>query len=159
MSKTLELNAESVGILRIPRDAYKLRVQEEPKFKVSSKGNAMLVFKTETVEPQTKLIDGVERKIAGTEFTIWATTFKNDDGNEVNPTMQAIHQACKLPLNVSFDEETGIPEGISYAGLEFWAICYSEETEQKNEAGEVIRNPNTGEPLKGYNRRVGQIFS
>ena len=145
------------GPLRIPRDTYKLRVKEEPEFAVSKKQNNMLVFKLEITEPKVKKIDGVERDIAGTEFTVWAVEFKDKRDQQVNPTLENIHKACDLPYPPTMDEETGKPSGISYTGLEFWAVCTSEEVPQLNENKEPIINPANGKPLSYFQRSVDRI--
>ena len=155
MSKLAE--SVSQGQLRIPRDSYKLRIKEEPDFQVSKKGNNMLVFEAELVEPKTKTIDGTERDIAGTEFRLWAVEFKDKRDQQVNPTLESIHKACDLPYPPEMDEETGKPVGISYTGLEFWAVCSSEEVPQLNDDKQPIINHANGKPLTFFQRSVDRI--
>jgi len=157
MSKLIpKTNEPSTGAVRLPRDSYKLRITEEPVFKMSKNGNPMLLFKLELVEPPIKKIDGEDRKIAGLEF--------NDNCMLTEKgafKLEQLHKAAKLqpPSELDVDDSTGLPIGISYTGLEVWAICNSEEAVQKNESGEPIMNPASGEPLKSNFRRVDQYLS
>jgi len=158
MSNTLTSTAPSAP-LRIPRDTYKLKIQEEPEFKLSQKKNPMLVFKLELVEPEKKTIDGTEREIAGAEFTLWATQFEDKKtGQPVNPTLEAIHKACDIPWPPEIDPETGKPVGVSYTGLSFWALCSSEEKTQLNDEKQPIINPANGKPLTFFQRSVERVM-
>lgn len=159
MSSSLA-SAQTSTPLRIPRDTYKLKVQEEPEFKLSSKKNPMLVFKLEIVEPEKKTIDGTEREIAGTEFTLWAVQFPDQKtGQQVNPTLESIHKATDLPWPPEMDEETGKPVGISYTGLSFYALCSSEEKTQMNDEKQPIINPANGKPLTFFQRSVERVMT
>lgn len=160
------------GAIRIPKGNYKLRFTEEPEFKLTKKKEdkpqrPMLVFKAEVVEPASKIVDGEEVVLAGTEFTIYAVVFENEDkdGNitEACRQLTAIHRQCKLPLDITRDSDTGLPVDdngipISYVGLEIWAKCSSEEFSEKDDSGEVMVNPITGEEQKGWRRQVDQIY-
>jgi hypothetical protein len=125
----------------------------------------MLVFKFEIVSPTVKFVDGKEVTVAGLEITMWSCFFKKDDdsGDEVNPTLTAIHKQCDLPLTFTRDEASGLPVDsngvpISYAGLEVEAKCDSEEYTETNDDGETLKNPLTGQPLRGYRRNVRRIY-
>lgn len=170
MSK-VNLNREegqSTGAIRIPTDNYKLRIVEEPKFqltkpKADKPQRPMLVFKLELVEPASKIIDGEEVTLAGLEFTTWVVIFVNEDGTEASPSLTAIHKQGNLPMEFSRSEDTGLPVDdngvpISYAGIELHCKCSSEEYVERNDDGEEMRNPITGEVLKGYNRKVNRIY-
>lgn len=152
MSKTLTLNAPQTGPLNLPRQPYKFRIKEEPKFKLSRAEQPMLVFTTEVVTPTVK-IDGQDRDIAGTEVILYATL---QEGKTY--TLQSLHKQAKLPLDLTFNDETGLPEGITYTGIEFDAIGYSEESKQLGQDKQPLINPLTGQPLVSFQHRIGTIF-
>ena len=149
MSTQVKLTSPTTGPLRIPRDTYKVRIMEEPVFKVSSNKNSMLLFKFEIVSPETLSIDGETRKIAGSEFSL------NCMLPPINTFMlEQLHKAAKLPAEFSLNEESGLPEGITYTGLEVYAVCKSEEETQLKDDGEPMINPVTGEPMKANHRKI-----
>lgn len=158
------LTAENRPQIRLKKNNYKLRIKEEPEYKISQKGNAMLVFKLEIIDPAVQFDKGVEQQIAGRELTTWATFFKDEDsGVEKNPQLGKIHESGGLPMEFERDESTGLPidaDGVpfKYAGIVVDALCGSEEYVQKDDDGNVIKNPKTGEELKGYNDRLLRIY-
>ncbi len=135
---------KSTGGNYVPRGTYQLRVKEEPKVAKSKKGNPMLVFTFEIVQPQVVVVDGKESDISGIEVPCWATlppaaTF----------TLEQLHEAMELPFGGVELGEDGRPQGIEYAGREFWGILKTEKADQKREGtDEVLLNPLTGQPLQ-----------
>lgn len=127
----------------VPRAIYKVRVKEEPKAEKSKKGNPMLVFNVEIIDPTLVIVDGKECDIAGTDVKIWAVlppanTFQ----------LEQLHVAMNLPFKGVPLGEDGKPEGISYAAQEFYAMIRTERVEQKREGTEeVLLNPLTGKPM------------
>ena len=162
----LDQNAPA-GAPRFPMDNYRFRIVAEPEFKVSKKGNDMYVFTYETIGKvlpdgtiaEVIRVDGADREIAGWEFTDWATFFTNDDGVLVNPKLVQIHKATGLPLEFERDETTGLPVGITYTGLEFFARANSQESNEVGEDGKPIINPVTGKPVKRQQRRIIEIYA
>lgn len=158
----------ATGPIRLPRENYKLRIIEEPVYKLSKQKPGkpqypMLVFKMEVVEPQSGIVDGKEVTFAGVELTSWAVIFQNDDGTENSPTLASIHRQGNLPMEFMRDENSGLPVDdngvpISYAGIVLDAKCSSEEYTETNEEGVPLKNPITGEVLKGFNYRVNRIY-
>jgi hypothetical protein len=133
---------------RITSGQYTLRIKSEPKFEISKKsGNRMLVFELELVSPALIIVDGVETNVAGTEFRSYCVT-------EQGKTFQyeALCKSAGLPtLDLQdFDDNTGLPVGISFTGLEVVAVCKSELVERKNENGEPMIHPRTGEKSVSY---------
>ncbi len=160
---TTNLNSETRTQIRLKKNNYKLRITEEPTLKFSKKGNAMLVFKMEITDPAVQFDKGVEQQIAGRELTLWATFFTDDNGQERNPNLGKIHSAAGLPMDITRDENTGLPvdeNGVPYryAGTVVDALCGSEEYEQKDDDGNILKNPKTGEELKGYSDRIVQLY-
>ncbi len=156
MAKLIEKSEEVLtSALRLPKDSYKVRFTEEPNFRVSKNNNPMLVFEAELVEPATKIIDGQECKIGGLKFSVNCML----TGKGVF-MLEDLHKAAKLPppAELDTDSETGLPVGINYTGIEVWAVCSSEESTQKNEAGEPIMNPASGEPLTSNYRRIERFL-
>lgn len=146
---SLGSNDSGSAPFRLPKDTYKLRIQEEPTFKVSKAGNGYLLFKFEICEPLTKVVDGVERDIAGLELQC------NCMLPPINAFMlEALHKGCGLETEIELNDETGLPVGINYAGREVWATCVGEEVSQLNDAQEPMVNPMTGKPLTSFRRNI-----
>lgn len=158
------LTAEDRPQIRLKKNNYKLRIKEEPEYKISKNGNPMLVFKLEITDPPVQFDKGVEQEIAGRELTTWATFFVYEgSGVEKNPKLGKIHEAGGLPMEFTRDESTGLPvdaDGVpfKYAGIIVDALCGSEEYVQKDDEGKVLVNPKTGAELKGYSDRLLQIY-
>lgn len=143
------------GPVRLPRQNYKLRIMEEPEFKSSKKGNKMLVFKFEIVDPATLVIDGAERNVAGTKMTSYIVT---EEGK--TRTLTEFFNALGINLSeVEFNDETGLPEGISFTGMELWAECMSTREDRKDEQGQPLLNPNTGKPMQATRYEVKNFLS
>lgn len=161
---SVNLTAEDRPQIRLKKNNYKLRIVEEPAFKMSKNGNPMLIFKFEITDPAVQFDKGVEQQIAGRELTTWATFFVDEKtGVEKNIQLAAIHNAAGLPLEFTRDESTGLPvdeNGVPfrYAGTVVDALCGSEEYVQKDDDGNVLRHPKTGEELKGYSDRILRIY-
>lgn len=146
----VKLNSENTNTLsRLPRDTYKLRCKSEPKFAVSKKGNPYLKFEFEIVEPVEKTIDGVLVPLAGTDMECICVLPPNNAF-----MLENLHKGADLPLEFEVNEDSGLPEGISYTGIEVWALCQSKEEIQTNDAGESIINPKSGKPLTTMRREI-----
>lgn len=131
-----------VGPVRLPRQNYKLRIMQEPEFKNSKKGNKMLVFQFEIIDPASLVIDGAERNVAGIKLTSYVVT---EEGK--TRTLTELFNALGINLSeVEFSDETGLPEGISFTGMELWAECMSTREDRKDESGNPLMNPNTNKP-------------
>ena len=154
----------STGPICLNKQNVKLIVKEEPVFKLSSKNNPMLVFKTEITDPAVQFRKGEEQKIAGIELTIWATFFVNQDtGREENPQLAKIHDQAGLPMEFSRDENTGLPVDESgtpfrYTGIVLDAMVVSEEYTIVDDDKKPILNPRTNQEQKGYNHRVIKLY-
>lgn len=151
---------------KLPRENYKLRIIDEPEFKLSKKDNPMLVFSFEIVEPSTRVVDGESQTVAGIKLPFWAVFLIDEKkGTEVNYSLTKIHKACNLPMQFMRDESTGLPVDdsgvpIRYKGLELWARCSSKQvTTTSEDTGEVLKNPLTGEALTGWRYEIDEIYN
>lgn len=165
--KVCDLSAESdrVRTGRLPRGNYKVRIIDEPTFKVAkSSGNPMLVFEVEVYEPGEVQIKDETYVTAGIKLLIYAAfTVDDETGVEINRTLGKIHKACELPLRFTRHEDTGMPqtdEGtpIRYTGLKLWIQGDSEERIQKDDNDQPLVDPVTGEQLKGWSYNVRTIY-
>ena len=154
----------SAGPVCLNKQNVKLVIKEEPVYKLSSKNNPMLVFKTEITDPAVQFRKGEEQKIAGIELPIWATFFINQDtGREENPQLAKIHDQAGLPMEFARDESTGLPVNsdgvpINYMGTVLDAMVVSEEYTIVDDDKKPILNPRTGQEQKGYNHRVIKLY-
>lgn len=150
-------NAKPLSPIRLSGN-FKLRIKEEPKPHVKQDtGARSLKFLFEIVEPHTKVIDGVERSVAGIEITRYVSVEPN--GKDELRTLASLHRAAGLPLDIEFDDNQ-VPVGIPYAGQELWAECSSQIDDRKDPAtGEPIVNPNTGEPSVRVQHNVREFHS
>lgn len=142
---------ESANNVRIPKDAYRLRIMEEPVFKTSGSGNPMLVFKLEVVSPTHIEVDGQKVEIAGQEFTYYGTL--HDNAARLKP----LHKALGLGMELDIDE-SGKVAGVTYAGREVTAVCDSKEVPQlKEDKSTPLLDPATGKPLMRFQKNVQQF--
>ena len=154
MSNTLEAT-ENLGPIKLPRQAYMFRIQEEPKYEISNRSKQpMLVFQVEMVTPTIE-IEGKVRDIAQLKMKMYCTLTKGKTFQ-----LENLHRAADLPnlSGVQFNNESGLPENITYTGLEFPAYAQSEEQDQIGGDKKPILHPKTGEPLKSFQHRVGNII-
>jgi hypothetical protein len=170
----VESEAPTSTQVRIPKQNYWLRILEEPEFKMTKEkpnkdgvptSYPMLTFKCEIIRAGKQIVDGEEVDLDGKEIKLYALFFKDRVNPEVENSAQvgAIHRQANLPLEFSRDEETGLPindEGvpISYAGVEFQAVCFSDEYTSLDDNGKPLVNPITGEIQKGWNYKVGKVW-
>lgn len=174
MSVKLDSESTQVSAVRLPKQNYWLRVLEEPEFKMTKEklnkegvptSYPMLTFKCEIIRAGKQIVDGAEVDLDGLEIKLYVLFFKDRENPDIenSPVLGALHRQAGLPLEFQRDAETGLPVNdngvpISYAGVEFQATCLSEEYINKDDNGEPLKNPITGEVQKGWNYRVTKVW-
>jgi len=143
------------NIPRVPKSTYQLRCKNV-KYATSRADKPMLVFEFELIAPATRMVEGVEYRIAGMEFLFYCSL-------ENTRNLKTVHKAMDLPLKIDLDPASGVPMGIEYIGKEVWGVCESKLVEEmgENEAGEpeVMVNPVTGKAMTRQISRMESIIT
>lgn len=135
--------AESAGL--VPLSTVLLRVKKEPTFHLSARsGGKSLIFVFEIADPaavQDK--SGNEVAIGGLELSQYVPV----EGKGVFRFVE-FHQSLRdngndVPVEIELDDETGLPVGITYTGMTFYANIKSQVQELKN-GDQAMLNPLTG---------------
>lgn len=141
---------------RIPFGPYKFTIVEEPTLEESKAGNSMLVFETELVEPESVFVDGARGRVAGKKFKLYAVLAPGKTQN-----LRAVHKQNGIPTAVDMDPETGLPVGITYKGLQFWATASSEtqnQTIETENGQEPMLNPLTGKQMTSEFPKINNVI-
>jgi hypothetical protein len=153
MSESNENQVPAYNV-RIPERGFKFRVKDGVK-KPSKAGKPMFELDVEMVDnAPVGLTDGRTVDVNGLEFRHWVTLTPNPRGEE--PMASDFFKACGLPPITNND----LP-GLDVAMLKgrvFYALAKTEEVDKKNENGEIITHPVTGQPIKQVNRKITQVL-
>lgn len=134
---------ESAGI--IPLSTVLLRAKKEPTFHLSARsGGKSLVFVFEVAEPSAV------RDKAGNEIAIGGLELSQYIPIEGKGLFRFVefHQALRdngndVPVEIELDDQSGLPVGITYTGMSFYANIKSQVQELKN-GDQAMLNPLTG---------------
>jgi len=143
MSLINTTKTEFAGI--VPLSTVLLRVKKEPTFHLSARsGGKSLVFVFEVAEPST-----VQDK-AGNEIAIGGLELSQYIPVEGKGLFRFVefHQALRdnsndVPVEIELDDQSGLPVGITYTGMSFYANVKSQVQELKN-GDQAMLNPLTG---------------
>lgn len=134
---------------KIPLTNVKLRIKSEPEFHVSERsGGKSLKFTLEIADPaEVSDAKGNLIAIGGKEIT----QFLPVEGKGLFRFVE-FHAALRdignpVPEDVELHEETGLPIGIEYTGMELWAQIRTSTQEQKV-GDQAMLNPLTGKPME-----------
>lgn len=134
----------------VPRDVYRMRILDV-EFKPTKKDDLpMYHFTLEIISPEVVTIQGVDKKVSGIKFDMWAMLEKNTQ------TITDLHDALDIPAEFDIDEETNLPVEFDYKGMEFDAVVESKEENMLNAQGKPMTGRD-GKPMKTYNRNFVRV--
>ena len=147
MSKINTTKSADTG--KIPLTNVRLRIKQEPEFHVSERtGGKSLKFTLEIADPsEVSDAKGNLISIAGKEVQ----QFLPVEGKGIFRFVE-FHAALRdignpIPEDIELHEETGLPIGIEYTGMELWAQIRTSTQEQKV-GDQAILNPLTSKPME-----------
>lgn len=134
--------------VKLPLNSYRLRCIECKSGK-SKKGSPQLTQTFEVFGASPIVIDGHTIDVNGVKVNNWATLQDN-----TLDMFNQMREALDLP---PVNSPNAVLNELEYKGREGAAICVSESLEMKNEVtGEPIINPNNGQPVIQWSRKVKQ---
>lgn len=145
---------------KIPLTNVLLRVKSEPEYHISEKsGGRSLKVTLEIAEPaEVSDAQGNLISIAGKEIT----QFLPVSGKGLF-RFQEFHAALRdnsnpIPEDIELDDESGLPIGIEYTGMQLWAQIRTSTQEQQS-GGVVVLNPLNGKPMENSRLDVTKFIT
>lgn len=135
----------------IPNTNVLLRVKKPAEFKLSdASGTKMLVVLLEVSEPtEVTNASGSVVPVAGLELTNYLP-YEGGGAFRFAQFCQALRDSGNdVPVDMDFDDETGLPVGVDFTGMQLWAVIATEVQESKIGKGKdatALLNPLTGKP-------------
>ena len=143
----------------LPSNTYTIRVADAES-KTSQAGNPMVVLSWEIVAPESIEDDTLGNvKIAGLQFRQFLPYIEKMAGR-----IKKMHRTLELSPDIKCSDEnnpweTVQPDPDIYKGKAVYATIKTEPVPRKNENGEAMLDPATGEPVTFNGYSVNEIVS
>lgn len=115
------------GQFEIPKDLYRVRVLNSS-FGTSSGGHPMTTLKMEIIHPESIVVNGEDKMLAGRKFSVWLMHNPDEQWGQAR-----VFDFCdKLGIDVGDDYDPSLHKEY-FVGMEFDAILRSEENVKRKD--------------------------